>query len=161
MKIINIHQREYNHPLSDLSKIFETLATDNDLIWPKEKWNPMILDNGLCVNSSGGHGIIRYYISRYEDRKLIEFRFVEPKEFVGIHCFELIPIADDRTIIKHTINAQLNVKGLILWYLVVKWLHDALLEDCLDKIENNLEQSNAKTNYNPWVKILRKIFKKD
>ena len=33
-----------------------------------------------------------------------------------------------------TIEMDLNFKGIVSWYLAIKWLHDALLEDCLDKV---------------------------
>ncbi|PID57285.1 MAG: hypothetical protein CR986_09135 [Ignavibacteriae bacterium] len=161
MKITNVHQREYNYPISKLSKILETLSTEKDLMWPKENWVPVILDNGLRVNSSGGHGRIRYYITKYEYGKLVEFCFTEPKEFVGKHYFELKKLNENKTKVKHTIDVELNLKGLILWNLIIKWLHDALLEDCLDKIENNLEKTNVKTPHNAWVKFLRKAFRKN
>ncbi len=152
---------EYNHPLSKIAEILETLSTKQDLLWPEENWTPMILDNGLCVDSRGGHGIIKYYVTKYEYGKIVEFCFVEPEEFKGAHRFELSKPSDNRTKIKHTIDVQFNLKGLILWYLIVKWLHDALLEDCLDKVENNLENTNAKTPHNFWLKFLQKVFRKN
>lgn len=60
MKVINIHKREIRQPKSELTKLFNTLATDNDVILATDKWSPMKLDNGLQVGSRGGHGPIKY-----------------------------------------------------------------------------------------------------
>ena len=51
-------------------------------------------------------------------------------------------------------------KGIFTWYIAVKWLHNALLEDCMDKAENNFLTEKKKTEWNLWVLFLRRIFKK-
>ena len=159
MKISNIHQRDYDLSVSLLSEILDSLSSENDLLWPNEEWMPMILDNGLKANSNGGHGPIGYYVQRYEYGKIVEFCFTMPKEFVGIHKFEIIELASNKTRLQHTIEMQVNLKGLFSWYFVVKWLHDALLEDSLDKVYNLHNESQIKTPHSFWVKTLRKILK--
>jgi len=41
----------------------------------------------------------------------------------------------------------------------IRWLHDALLEDAFDKIENQLCNEEKKSEWTPWVRILRRIMK--
>ena len=157
MKIINIHQRDYNLPTSLISEALDSLSSKKDLLWPREEWMPMILDNGLITKSNGGHGPIKYYVQQYEYGKIVEFCFTEPKEFVGLHRFEIIEVTTEKTRLKHTIEMQVNLKGILTWYTVVKWLHDALLEDCFNKVYNQHNDPKIYTPHNFWVKFLRKI----
>lgn len=160
MKIINIHQREYHQPYARLCDILETLSSRNDRLWPNEIWPPMILSDGLAVHSRGGHGPIGYYISNYDPGKCIEFTFTQPEDFVGTHTFEILVISESLCILKHTIDMDLNSRGAVVWCCAIKWLHDALLEDCLDKVHNQLEESMIHSPHNFWVKILRWLLKK-
>jgi hypothetical protein len=159
MEVINIHQREYNQPSTVISEILETLSSSFDRLWPVEKWPPMVLNNGLKINSFGGHGPIGYYISNYAFGKSIEFTFTKPTEFIGTHKFEIIETAANTTLLRHTINMNLNTKGIVAWYFVIKWLHDALLEDCLNKVHNQINISQIQTPHNFWVKYLRNRLK--
>ena len=52
-----------------------------------------------------------------------------------------------------------SIMGAIKWLLVVRWLHDALIEDAFDKIQNQLVQQQKKTEWSFWVKILRVVMK--
>ena len=159
MKIINIHQREYSQPSTVISEILDTLSSNIDRLWPNEIWPPMTLNKGLELKSIGGHGPIGYYVSDYVVGKTIEFTFTRPKEYIGTHKFEIIETAANTTLLRHTINMSLNSKGIVTWYLAVKWLHDALLEDCLDKVYNQIHKSHIQTPHNFWVKYLRNILK--
>lgn len=81
--MLNIHKRTLNQPKIKVVELLETLASENDKIWPNEKWPPMKFKNGS--------------------------------------------------------------------------LHNALIEDAFDKIENNFTLSKKSTEWNFWVKIFRKI----
>ncbi len=159
MKIINIHQRDYELSVSVLSDVLNSLSTENDLLWPKEEWMPMVLDNGLNPNSKGGHGPIEYYVEEYEFGKMINFCFTKPREFIGNHRFEILKLNAEKTRLKHTIDMKVNFKGLVSWYVAIKWLHDALLEDCLDKVYNLHNESKMNSPHSLWVRTLRKILK--
>ncbi|MDK9708258.1 MAG: hypothetical protein OEL83_14535 [Desulforhopalus sp.] len=160
MKITNIHQRKYQQPPSVLSEILATLSSKNDRLWPHELWPPMVLNNGLKLHSSGGHGPIGYYVSDHDPGKSVEFTFTKPEGFAGTHSFELIAIGDEKTLLRHTIDMDLSPKGMITWYVAIKWLHDALLEDCLDKVHNQVAQNEVRSRHNLWVTILRKVLKR-
>ena len=43
------------------------------------------------------------------------------------------------------------------WCLAIRWLHDAYIEDAFDKVENHCTESTKTTNWNLWVKTLRKV----
>ena len=104
MKIINIHNRIIHQPKEKISKIFDSLTTNNDQLWPKEKWPPMIFRKGLTVGATGGHRPIKYSIKKYIPGSLIEFNFMKPSGFTGIHKFEITEIEKNKTELKHTIR---------------------------------------------------------
>ena len=160
MKIINIHERVYDHPVEVIGKVLSTLSSSDDRLWPHENWPPMILSNGLKEYSHGGHGPIRYFVSNYEESSSVEFTFTKPQEFIGTHRFDLTRISGGSTRLRHTIQMSLNLKGIIIWYFAIKWLHDGLLEDCLDKVHNQINEKRVQSPHNIWVKILRGILKR-
>lgn len=160
MKVINIHKRVFHQSKDRISSIFDSLSSKNDQLWPYEKWPPMIFKKGLKEGATGGHGPIKYSIQNYKYGDFIEFNFIKPDEFIGIHKFEITAIDTEKTEIKHTINMSLSGKGILTWYVAVKWLHDALLEDCLDKVENHFLNEKVKTKWNFWVFALRKMLEK-
>lgn len=159
MKIINVHQREYGEGITTISEILDSLSSKNDRLWPNEIWPPMKLNDGLEINSSGGHGPISYYVSQYDKGKSIEFTFTRPVDFKGTHAFEIIEKAENTILLRHTIDMTVNLKGFLMWYLAIKWLHDALLEDCLDKVHNQLNEIKVQPPHNFWVNILRNILR--
>ncbi|MCD4846750.1 MAG: hypothetical protein K8R76_01005 [Candidatus Aegiribacteria sp.] len=160
MKVTNIHKRIINQPEENISKILDTLSSNNDLLWPKEKWPPMVFKKGLVEGATGGHRPIRYSIKKYVPGNLIEFDFMKPDGFKGIHKFEITEIEKDKTELKHTISMTLSGKGMLTWYFAIKWLHDALLEDCMDKAENNFLTEKMHSDWNLWVLFLRRIFRR-
>ncbi len=160
MKVTNIHKRIIHQPKDEVAHVFNTLASDDDRFWPTEKWPPMIFKQGKVEGAVGGHGPIRYSIQRYEPGNYIEFKFIKPDGFLGVHTFLLSELEPGKTEIQHKIEMKLAGKGVLTWYLAVKWLHDALLEDCLDKIESYFIQGEKTTQWNLWVSILREILKR-
>ena len=47
-------------------------------------------------------------------------------------------VRKEKTEIKHTIDMNTYGKGTLMWTLVIRPLHNALIQDAFDKIENNL-----------------------
>jgi len=83
----------------------------------------------------------------------------KPSGFFGSHKFQIQAPDETTTEIKHTIAMRTNLWGSIQWLLAIRSLHDALLEDCFDKIENQFSQQQKKTNWSLWVRILRLALK--
>jgi len=159
MKVLNIHKRIINQPKEKVSELLGTLSTKNDKIWPYEKWPAMKFQKGLVEGANGGHGPIRYSLEKYEPRKFIQFAFSKPMGFNGIHKFEILELENGKTELKHTIDMDVVGKGLLVWIIAIRPLHNALLEDALDKVENQYLKEKRKTEWTIWVKILRKILK--
>ncbi|MGG6230041.1 hypothetical protein [Tenacibaculum sp. SDUM215027] len=160
MRVLNIHKRTLNQPKSEIAELLKTLATENDRIWPKEKWPAMRFKGGINVGEKGGHGPIRYSIEKYNPNEIIQFRFLKPTGFNGIHKFEIKELSKEKTEIKHTIDMNTAGKGTIIWFLAIHSLHNALIEDGFDKLENNFSKKHKKSKWNFWVKIIRKLLAK-
>ena len=153
--INNIHIREINAPLPIIGAIINSLASEKDLLWPYEKWLPMILDRPLGVGATGGHGAIKYFVESYEPGQYVRFRFTDPKGFIGTHCFSLKEINSHTVQIKHEINIRLEGSAKFLWPLIIRWLHDALMEDAFDKAESFITSRPINRTWSLWVRVLR------
>ena len=157
MKIINIHKRVVDRPKEKIGELLDTLSSKNDRIWPAGKWPPMRLKAGLQEGSAGGHGPIRYNVQKYQPGELIQFEFTNPKGFQGIHRFEITALTDRQTELKHIIDMNASGTDLLSWSVAIRWLHDALIEDAFDKVENYFSEEKKKTEWSFWVKLLRKV----
>ncbi|TBN06773.1 hypothetical protein EYD45_02495 [Hyunsoonleella flava] len=160
MDITNIHKRIINAPKEKISPLLKTLATKHDKVWPHRHWPAIKFKDGLSVGSKGGHGIIKYVIEEYKEGDTITFRFLEPKGFDGIHRFDISILDKYKTEIKHSIIMQAKGTAAIQWVIAIRWLHDALIENAFDCIENNVSNTKTFTKWNVWVRLWRFIFKR-
>ena len=95
MKVLNIHKRVINQSKNKIEKILNTLSSENDLIWPKEKWPAMKFKGGIKAGAKGGHGPISYFVEKYKPNEIIQFRFLKPNN--GIHMFEIKELNNKKT----------------------------------------------------------------
>lgn len=116
----------------------------------------MKFKEGIQVGAKGGHGPIRYTVEEYNPNEIIQFRFSKPIGFNGIHKFEVRELDEKTTEVKHTIDMMVHGKGVLIWFFAVRSLHNALVEDGLDQLENHLSNSNKITEWSFWTKFLRK-----
>ncbi len=158
MKIINIHKREINQPKEEIVKLFRTLASENDLFFATKIWPPMKLDKGLQIGSKGGHGPIKYHVVEYNPEEFIAFEF-DLKGFEGTHKFNILETNQNRTKLYHVIDMSTSGFSTIKWIFAIRWLHDALIEDTFDKVENHFSSIKKRSEWSIWVKLLRKIMK--
>jgi len=159
MKVVNIHSREIAQDAEKIAPLFTTLSSKNDMIWPSEKWPRMKLDKGMTIGSAGGHGPVGYFVTDVEKGRLIRSQFTKPANFHGYHQFELIPQGQGHSLLQHTIVMNTSGLGFLSWSLTVRWLHDALVEDAMDKVENHFSTETKKSKWNLWVRILRSLLK--
>jgi hypothetical protein len=60
------------------------------------------------------------------------------------------------SILRHVIEMKAKSVARLTWPIVFRPLHDALIEDSLDKAERNLGQELRASSGSPWVKFLRR-----
>lgn len=160
MRVVNRHTRIINEPIEKVSQLFETLATSNDQIWPSQNWPAMRFRDGLKIGSRGGHGRIRYTITDFKPGEHIKFEFTKPEGFNGTHELNIKAISNDASEINHIIKMNTTFKASLFWVFVIRWLHDALIEDAFDNVENYYSEEKTKSTYNLWVIILREVYKR-
>lgn len=158
MKVINIHKREIQQPKIEIAKLFNTLATDNDMMLATDKWSPMKLDKGLQVGSKGGHGPIKYFVTEFKPEKSITFQF-DLAGFDGFHRFDIKELAPNKTELSHIIDMTTTGSATLKWSLAIRWLHDAYIEDAFDKVENHFIENKKSSEWSLWVRTLRKVMK--
>jgi hypothetical protein len=153
----NTHERRLNAPIQTLAPLIDRLASSQDLFWPSSRgWSAMKFDRPLAVGAIGGHGFIGYTVETYQPGREITFRFISPKGLNGMHRLMLEELPDGNTRVKHVINASLEGPMVLAWTLGIRYLHDALTEDGMDRAEAWVEQREWKPRtLSPYVKSLR------
>jgi hypothetical protein len=155
MKVLNVHERILPFSVDKVLPLFHSLATDKDLFWPFEKWPRMRFGDGLKFGSSGGHGPIKYEVIEYDPFGHVSFRFLKPKGFQGSHTLSIVEVDGVHTKLHHELTIRVRLLDYLYWSFVIRWLHDALMEDAFDKATTYLTNKNTFTPWIGWVKILR------
>jgi len=129
--IHNVHQREYRATEDQLGALLDQVAEPGGL-WPR-RWPPLVLDRPLGVGADGGHGPIRYHVVDYQPARRAVFQFHESADLDGTHTLEVLPGSRPGTaVLRHELSGTPRGLGLLSWTLLIRRLHDALLEDLLD-----------------------------
>jgi hypothetical protein len=154
MKVRNIHEPNF-HVTEPLGSLIESLASDQDALWPIESWPRMVFDRPLGVGATGGHGPIRYFVDAYRHGESIRFRFTGPTGFNGWHGYEIVQTGTEKVILRHTLEMTTSGLAILSWPIVFRPLHDALIEDSLAKAEASLGHHPTVRPWSFWVKFLR------
>ncbi|MFC5905851.1 SRPBCC family protein [Streptacidiphilus monticola] len=158
MPVLNIHERRIPATPEQVGALLDALAGEGDPLWPYPEWPRMRLDAGLCVGSRGGHGPIGYTVASYVPGQWVRFGFVAPRGFDGFHEFTVLPEGSGGTVLRHVLAMRLHGFARLSWPLAFRWLHDALLEECLDRAALALEPANGRrTKRTPYVRLLRRL----
>ncbi|MCA1592357.1 MAG: SRPBCC family protein [Acidobacteria bacterium] len=156
----NVHERriQTSLPLAAVgSALIDNLAGRGDVLWPRDRWPPMFFDRPLGVGASGGHGPLRYFVEDYRPQQSIRFRFTAPRGFVGTHSFDVEEAAPGVVCVRHTLAMSLEGTARLSWPLLFCWLHDALIEDALDRAQAHCQASPVGlSNWPLHVRVLRR-----
>ena len=156
MRVLNVHQRLLPGPPERVGALIDELAGPGDRLWPHDRWPAMRFDQPLGPGAEGGHGPIRYRVEAYEPGRRITFRFTRMPGLDGGHRLEVEPAGTGAVMLRHVAEGRLGGRMLVVWPLVVRPLHDALLEDLLDRAELAVTGTVASpARWSPWVRLLR------
>lgn len=155
MKVRNIHERLLPTLASQVGALLDSLASPEDALWPRRHWPAMRFDRPLGVGAVGGHGPIRYTVEAYEPGRRVRFRFTGPPGFHGFHGFEVEPVDENRTLLRHVLEMRISGAAMLTWPLVFRPLHDALVEDSLDEAERGVGGAPRGARWSGWVQVLR------
>lgn len=162
MRVENVHERLLPASPERAGALLERLASDDDPLWPRDRWPRMRLDRGLAVGSRGGHGPIRYAVEAHETGRLVRFRFEGPRGFDGTHTLDVRPAGSGTPdgvwcVLRHAIEMRTRGSARLSWPLVFRPLHDALIEDALDNAERAVGAMPAPRAWSRRVRLLRRL----
>ena len=86
--IRNHHSRTLHSTMAKAEPLLARLGTDQDALWPRERWPAMRFKEGLRPGAQGGHGPIRYTVEHVDARN-VRFRFTGPEGFHGWHGLDV------------------------------------------------------------------------
>jgi hypothetical protein len=156
MRVHNVHQRTFPTAVAQAGRLLDGLSSRPDPLWPAGPWPPMRFDRPLGVGAAGGHGPIRYRVEEYQPGRRALFRFTGPPGLSGTHQWLAEPVPGGCRL-SHTIDGRTAGKMLLWWPLVLRPLHDALIEDALDKAELALTGVLARPrSWSRRVRLLRR-----
>ncbi|PKM79554.1 MAG: hypothetical protein CVU89_17500 [Firmicutes bacterium HGW-Firmicutes-14] len=159
--VTNIHYRDLNATVGEVGAILDSLSTAEDKLWPIERWPAIFIEKPIKIGSKGCHSIIKYEVECYDPGKLIRFKFLEPVGFVGTHEFSVESVTSGTTRLQHTVNMSLRGIAKIQWIVAIRWLHDALVEDALDKVESQFTEEEWKPRkLFFWTQLLKDIIRR-
>lgn len=160
MTVENVHERTLDAPLRSVAALIDSLGSDGDLLWPRDRWPAMRFDRTLAVGAAGGHGPVRYFVESYVPGRSIRFRFTSPRVFDGFHGYEVLADGPERTRLRHVLEMKARGHGFVTWPLFFRPLHDALIEDSLDRAQRFCGDEPEVEAWSPWVRALRWAFRK-
>ncbi|MGV9311808.1 SRPBCC family protein [Streptomyces sp. NPDC003691] len=110
----------------------------------------------LTVGAAGGHGPVRYTVVVHEPGRLVRFRFTGPRGFDGHHELAVLPADGGTTLLRHTLLLVPQGVARISWPFFFRPLHDALIEDALDRAERaGTGAVERPARWSPYVRLLR------
>ncbi len=153
----NVQRRALDVPAETVGVLLESLASDDDRLWPSANWPALRMDNGLEPGSAGGHGPIRYRIDTHEPGRRVRLVFDPRCGIVGHHEFRVEPAGRGSCVVTHEIHGRAVGRMRLLWPVAVRWLHEALMADLFDNAERlSTGALRSPSKHSPWVRLLRR-----
>ncbi|WP_405495262.1 SRPBCC family protein [Streptomyces sp. NBC_00096] len=157
MGVYNVHERLLAAKASEVGALIDSLAGGAaDRLWPHPDWPAVEFDRPLAVGASGGHGPVRYTVTAYVPGVWIRFAFGGPRGFHGFHEYAVLPVDEGRTVLRHTLAMKTSGLARLTWPAAYRPMHDACLEDSLDRAELACTGRVARpARWTPYVRLLR------
>ena len=87
----------------------------------------------------------------------IQFRFMEPKGFRGVHRFEIEPVGDACTRLRHVIGIRRSGVTWLARALAFGRCTMATLEDALGRADSFVGKQLPRRELSTWVRLVRWI----
>jgi hypothetical protein len=158
MRVLNVHERVFRATPEQVGAMLDALSREGDPLWPRGTWPAVRFDRPLGPGAAGGHGDVRYVVETYQPGRFVRFRFRKPCGFDGVHYFE-VQRRGRETALRHVIEMTTHGFALLSWPLLFGPLHDALIEDAFDNVEDFVS-GDVKTpaRWSWYVRFLRGLY---
>ena len=156
MQVRNVHERFVPAAPEAVGALLDTLGGADDAVWPRDHWWPMELDRPLGEGAVGGHSDIRYVVETYEPGRRVVFRFDPTCGLAGTHAFEVQP-RQGGALLRHDLTARALGSTRLLWPLVIRSVHDAVVEDAFDRVHERFVPGRQRTAWPSYVRLLRRM----
>ena len=156
MQVHNVHERFVPASPQDVGALLDTLGGVVDAVWPRDHWWPVEFDRPLGEGAVGGHSDIRYDVQTYEPGRRIVFRFDPACGLDGTHTFDVQP-RPGGALLRHDLTARALGSTRLLWPLVIRSVHDAVIEDAFDRVHERFVPGRQRTPWSPYVRLLRRM----
>jgi hypothetical protein len=155
--VINRHERELLALPEAVGRLLDSLGSDEDRLWPSDAWPRQVRSGPMAPGTEVRHGPIRYRITGYEPGRWIRYTFTAPVVFHGYPEFTVLAPQHDRCILQHTLAMKTSLAGALQWHLVLRPLHDALIEDAQSRAEHELGVIASTANWSTRVRSTRRL----
>ncbi|MGH3323338.1 MAG: SRPBCC family protein [Streptomyces sp.] len=158
MGVCNVHERLLPASRSEVGALLDALAGGADRLWPHDTWPAMRFDRPLAEGAVGGHGPVRYTVAAHVVGTWVRFAFTGPRGFDGFHEFAAFTVDERHTLLRHTLAMTARGSARLTWPLVWRPLHDACLEDSMDRAELACAgEVKRPARHTPYVRVLRAL----
>ncbi|MFT3899354.1 MAG: SRPBCC family protein [Gordonia sp. (in: high G+C Gram-positive bacteria)] len=154
--VVNIHEREFPVAPAAVAELVASLSSADDRLWPVGAWPRMRLHPGLVPGARGGHGPVRYRVERVDAGEVV-FRFTGPAGFDGWHGYSVQRLDNSTTILRHELRMRVHGWARVTWPTSFRPLHDALIEESLDKAARELGCPCTPYRRPPWTRLAYRL----
>jgi hypothetical protein len=154
----NVHERLVPAPIEVVGPLLDRLGGPDDVLWPSPAWAPMVLDGPVAVGAAGGHGPLRYRVVGHEPARGVTFELDPGQPMSGRQTLTAEPAGPGATLLRHALDWRLSGPMHLAWPLVIRWNHDAVVEEMFDNAERATGHEPARpARRSPWVRLLRAL----
>ncbi|KTT03113.1 hypothetical protein SB14R_18140 [Pseudomonas oryzihabitans] len=146
--VLSLHQRSLHCTPAAVGALLAGFDAADSPLWPHATWPRDRFDGPMAEGSIGGHGATRYRLERYLPSQEALFRFISPQGYHGVHGFRIVALDHEHTCLSHFTCLHLSPYHWLMWHLLVRWVHDALINDLLDSAEYHL--CDVTRRQSPW-----------
>lgn len=133
-KIRNVHERRIAADPEVVWDLLMAMPGPDGRLWPPGI-PTMRFDGPLAVGAHGRHGPIHYKVTFLDPPSgHLVFAFREPTGLVGRHSFHVRP-DNAGAVLRHEVVANPEGWMRLKWPLIIRWVHDAVVEEVLDRAE--------------------------
>ncbi len=136
--IRNVHQRRFAAEAATVGALLDRVGSPEDQLWPGERWPKITVPQPITVGDRAGHADIRYVVDEHRPGEALWFRFDPASGLEGRHGLVVELCADGTVSLTHVLEGRAVGKGRIMWPLMIRAMHDQLLEELLDNAERRL-----------------------